>query len=103
MANIRKITGKTGTAYQVRYASKERSSGYGYSQFDTMKAARDFIENLGSLREAPSGQPLSVSESIDRWIDICEKIGRDGRERVEPETFKERVRLEQAASRAGAV
>jgi integrase len=89
MANIRKITGKTGTAYQVRYASKERSSGYGYSQFDTMKAARDFIENLGSLREAPSGQTLSVSESIDRWIDICEKIGRDGRERVEPETFKE--------------
>jgi hypothetical protein len=27
-------------AYQVRYASKERSSGYGYSQFSTMKAAR---------------------------------------------------------------
>lgn len=89
MASIRKIIGNTGVSYQVRYASKERASGYGYSQFATMKAARDFIKNLGGLEEAPSGRTISVADSVDRWMDICEKIGRDGRERVEPETMKE--------------
>jgi integrase len=89
MANIRKIDGKSGTSYQVRYVSKERASGYGYSTFDSLKAARDFIKNLGNLREAPSGRSISVAEAVDHWIGICEKIGRDGRERVEPETLKE--------------
>lgn len=73
----------------MRYASKERASGYAYETFNTAKAARDFIENRGNLREAPSGQALSVCDSVDRWIDTCERIGRDGRERVEPETLKE--------------
>jgi integrase len=32
---------------------------------------------------------LEVGEGVDRWLEICEKIGRDGRETVEPETLKE--------------
>ena len=89
MANIRKIRGKKVTTYQVRYASRERKSGLGYSTFSSMKEARDFVQNLGTLREAPAGQSLLVTEAIDQWLAICNRTGRDGRESVEPETFKE--------------
>jgi integrase len=54
-----------------------------------MKEARSFSENLGALKEAPSGTKLNVPESIDRWLEICEKTGRDGREKVEPQTLTE--------------
>jgi integrase len=30
-----------------------------------------------------------MDNAIGKWLDICEKIGRDGRETVEPETLKE--------------
>lgn len=89
MADIRKRTGSKGTTYQVRYPSPEAKSGYAYASFETLKEARAFTENLGTLRHAPGGSPLSVPEAVDRWLDICEKIGRDGREKVEPQTFKE--------------
>lgn len=32
---------------------------------------------------------LTVADGVQRWLDICEKIGRDGREVVERETLKE--------------
>jgi len=89
MADIRKRTGSKGTTYQVRYPSPEAKSGYAYASFDTLKEARAFTENLRSHKHAPGGQPLSVSEAVDRWLDICEKIGRDGRESVEPMTMVE--------------
>ena len=54
-----------------------------------MKEARAFSENLGSLPKRPSAGVITVPEAVTRWLDICEKIGRDGREKVEPETFKE--------------
>jgi integrase len=54
-----------------------------------MKEARAFSENLGSIKEAPNGAKLEVIDAVDRWLDICEKVGRDGREPVEPETLKE--------------
>ncbi|MDE3767587.1 tyrosine-type recombinase/integrase [Sinorhizobium meliloti] len=89
MADVRKRTGSKGTTYQVRYQSKEVKSGYAYATFDTLKAARAFTENLGSLNTAPGGVALTVPQAVDRWLDICEKIGRDGREKVEIETHKE--------------
>lgn len=88
MADIRKRTGAKGTTYQIRYPSKSATSGYAYASFDTMKEARAFSENLGAVKEAPSAK-LDVPSAVDRWLDICEKIGRDGRETVEPETLKE--------------
>jgi integrase len=57
-----------------------------------MKEARAFAENLGALKDAPSATKIDVPSAVDRWLDICEKIGRDGREAVEPETLKEYVR-----------
>lgn len=89
MSDIRKRIRNKGTTYQVRYLSKAANSVYAYASFPTLKEARDFVHNLGSLRHAPSETILRVSEGVDRWIDICEKIGRDGRETVEPETLKE--------------
>lgn len=89
MADIRKRSGAKGTTYQVRYPSPRAKSGYAYASFETMKEARAFSENLGALREAPTGEELRVPEAIERWIGICEKIGRDGREPVEPQTLNE--------------
>jgi integrase len=89
MSDIRKRVGSKGTTYQVRYPSSKTKSGYAYATFNTMKEARAFTQNLGTLREAPSATILRVNDAIDRWIDICEKIGRDGREKVEPETLNE--------------
>jgi integrase len=87
MADIRKRSGSKGTTYQVRYP--RGSNGYAYATFDTLKEARAFTENLGALEGSPGGRSMSVVEAIEGWLQICEKIGRDGRERVEVETYKE--------------
>src|SRR5690606_3456986 len=89
MADIRKRTGKKGTNYQVRYPSNTTSSGYAFATFNTLKEARYFTENLGSMKDVPGGVTMTIPEAVRRWLDICEKIGRDGREKVEPETLKE--------------
>lgn len=89
MADIRKRTGRKGSTYQVRYPSKATKGGYAFKTFETLKDARAFTETLGTRPDAPVPRALSVAQSIQLWLDICEKIGRDGREKVEPETLKE--------------
>jgi integrase len=54
-----------------------------------MREARAFSENLGGLPRRPKAGVITVHEAVTRWLGICEKIGRDGREKVEPETLKE--------------
>ncbi|WP_406873324.1 site-specific integrase [Aminobacter sp. P9b] len=92
MADIRKRTGRKGTTYQVRYPSRTAKTGYEYATFDTLKEARAFTENLGSFESVPGGQAISVVDAVDRWLSICEKIGRDGREKVEKQTYNEYAR-----------
>ena len=89
MADIRKRVGKKGTTYQVRYPSKATKSGYAFKSFDTLKQAREFTQNLGSLPAKVSSEITTVPQAVTLWLNICEKIGRDGREKVEPETLKE--------------
>jgi integrase len=89
MADIRKRVGKTGTTYQVRYPSNSAKSGYAFKTFRTLKEARAFTQNLGGLSEEIATHIRSVDEAVQLWLDVCEKIGRDGREKVEPETYKE--------------
>ncbi|QYZ64697.1 MAG: integrase [Gammaproteobacteria bacterium (ex Lamellibrachia satsuma)] len=89
MADIRKRVGKKGTTYQVRYPSNSNKSCYSFATFNTLKEARAFTENLGALQGKVSTEITSVSAAVQLWLDICEKIGRDGREKVEPETLKE--------------
>lgn len=89
MADIRKRTGAKGTTYQVRYPSLKTKSGYSFATFNTMKEARAFTESLGSLIEGVSTHIKTVSQAVELWLDICEKIGRNGREKVEPATLQE--------------
>lgn len=89
MSDIRKRVGRKGTTYQVRYPSKNTKSGYAYATFNTMKEARVFRENIGGLPDRVSTDIETVPQAVRRWLDICEKIGRDGREKVEPATLVE--------------
>lgn len=91
MSDIRKRAGRKGVTYQVRYPSKAAKSGYAYATFDTLKEARAFRENAGARSGSapPSTAIGTVPEAVQLWLDICEKIGRDGREKVERETYKE--------------
>jgi len=90
MSDIRRRVGKNGTTYQVRHPSKTAKSGYAYRSFSTRKEAVAFLES-GEARHSDAIRPeiYSVDQAVQRWLDICEKIGRDGREKVEPETLKE--------------
>lgn len=89
MSDIRKRTGSKGTTYQVRYASPGTKTGHAYKSFDTRKEAMAFRETIGTRNRPAQKTPLTVEEGVQRWLDICEKIGRDGREVVERETLKE--------------
>lgn len=92
MAYISKRTGSKGTTYQIRYPSKATESGFAYKTFTTLKQARAFTQRIGALPEPiPKSAKLakSVSQAVDDWLNICEKIGRDGREKVEPQTLVE--------------
>lgn len=90
MSDIRKRVGKNGTTYQVRYPSKATKSGYAYKSFATRKEATAFVESgktqhHGSVADSSIRTPL---QAIDRWLDICFKEGRDGRDPVTPYTHK---------------
>lgn len=89
MSDIRKRTGNKGTTYQVRYATSGTKTGYAYKTFDTRKEAVAFRETAGTRNGPAKAAALTVPEGVQRWLDICEKIGRDGREVVEKETLKE--------------
>ncbi len=84
MSDIRKRVGRKGVTYQVRYPSKAAKSGYAYATFDTLKAAREFVESGGARKASasPSTEIRTVSQGIQKWLDICEKEGRNGREPV---------------------
>lgn len=88
MSDIRKRVGSKGTTYQVRYPNAKCKSGYAYATFRTLKEARDFLES-GGARKNGAGKSKSVAEAVQLWLDICEKIGRDGRESIEPQTLLE--------------
>lgn len=91
MSDIRKRVGKKGTTYQVRYPSKSSKTGYGYATFATRKEAIAFVESGKTSAENHSvdRSVSTVPQAVQLWLDICEKIGRDGREKVEKETVKE--------------
>lgn len=90
MSDIRKRTGKKGTTYQVRYPSKATKSGYAFKSFETLKAAREFVES-GRVREQGVGLNTdikSVPDAIQKWLDICETEGTDGNDPVTDYTHK---------------
>jgi len=91
MADIRKRSGSKGITYQVRYPSKGSKSGYAYKTFLTLKEARGFRES-GETKKAGSTLSrdgiLTVADGIEKWLEVCEKEGRDGRDPVTDFTLK---------------
>lgn len=84
MSDIRKRIGAKGITYQVRYPSKAAKSGYAYKTFATLKEARAFREDAGARSaSAPlSAEIRTVSQGVQKWLDVCEREGRNGREPV---------------------
>lgn len=90
MADIRKRTGKKGTTYQVRFPDPASASGYSYATFATRKEALAFRED-GSTKKtaAPCSSDLrTVDAAVTKWLEICEREGRDGRDPVTPYTLR---------------
>src|SRR5262249_34142589 len=90
MADIRKRTWKNGkTSYQVRYSTKS-AAGHAYKSFDTLKEARAFSEDAHARRRAGarSAEVRTVAQAVDKWLDICSKEGRDGRDPITLHTKK---------------
>jgi integrase len=90
MADIRKRIGSKGITYQVRYPSKASPTGYAYETFATLKEAREFRED--SAARSKSG-PLSkeirtVEQGLQKWLDVCAKEGRNGRDPVTAGTME---------------
>ena len=90
MSDIRRRTGKNGTTYQVRYASKAAKTGYAYATFATMKEARAFVESGRAQIKgrAPRSEIQTVAAAADMWLRICEKEGLNGREPITTYTLK---------------
>ena len=91
MADIRKRTGAKGTTYQVRYPDKASKTGYSYKTFETLKEAREFRESgeakKAGMARAPGGI-TTVADGVRKWLEVCEKEGRDGRDPVTAFTLK---------------
>ena len=77
-----------GTTYQVRYASDAADGGYVYKTFTTRKAAREFLDKgLPEERHHVDAKPeLSVRDAIQKWLDVCEYEGREGKDPVAEKT-----------------
>jgi integrase len=89
MSDIRKRVGSKGTTYQVRYPSKKTKSGYAFSTFKTLKEARAYRDSISHSPIGPIDPSIqTVDQAIQKWLEICEKEGLDGRDPVTPYTVK---------------
>jgi len=93
MADIR-IRKNKSKPYQVRFSDPATASGFAYKSFRTMKEARHFeaMQLINETERTPSQKRTRIDKAVSKWLDICEKIGRDGREVVEPQTLLEYAR-----------
>ena len=91
MSDIRKRTGEKGTTYQVRYVNKSSKTGYSYKTFKTRKEALAFLDNpeeRTSHSRKRNTEIKTVDDAVQRWLDICEKEGLNGREPVTQYTLQ---------------
>ena len=91
MSDIRKKKLRNGTVYQVRFRDLSTKSGYGYRSFPTRKEATAFLESgrlrVRRQRTRPDSGIRTVHHAIDRWLQVCEKVGREDRDPVSPATL----------------
>jgi integrase len=90
MADIRKRNGSKGITYQVRYPSKAAKTGYAYKTFLTMKEAREFRENSAARSKSIplSTEIRTIDQGLQKWLEVCEKEGRNGRDPVTAGTLE---------------
>jgi integrase len=87
MADIRKRKGPAGTGWQVRY--KDPVSGNTrYKSFVRRMDADAFVATLGSPDFLDDRDTVTVEEAAQRWLEVCQKTGRKGREPVEASTLR---------------
>jgi len=90
MSDIRKRSGAKGSTYQVRYPNPATKSGYAYASFETRKEALEFRENAAGRKSVSttSHSIRTVADGLQKWLDVCEKEGRNGRDPVTSDTLK---------------
>jgi integrase len=87
MAFIQKIENKGGTRYKVHYADPATGKRRG-KNFTRRKDAQHFLENVPKNTYIHDRDSVSVDTAVDRWLAVCEKYGRRGREPVEAVTLR---------------
>lgn len=88
MADIRKREGEKGTTWQLRF-NDPNSGEVRYKTFKRRKDADAFLTKLPQSDYVHDSDTVTVGEATDRWLDVCERIGRKGREPVEHSTLKQ--------------
>lgn len=87
MADIRKRKGPSGTKWQVRY--KHPTSGkVRYKSFLRRMDADAFLAKLHRTEFMDIRDTVTMSAASQRWLEVCERTGRKGREPVEGSTLR---------------
>lgn len=87
MADIRKRKGPSGTVWQLRY--KDPSTGkIRYKSFPRRMDADAFAGTLQRAEFIDDRDTITVAAAIERWLQVCERTGRKGREPVEGSTLR---------------
>lgn len=87
MARLRVREGKKGKTYQVIYTDS-RTGRERCKSFALRKQAMDFKGTVNSGTLIHDRDTVTVAAAIDRWLEVCEKTGRNGREPVEASTLR---------------
>lgn len=87
MADIRKRIGSKGTTWQLRF-NDPNSGKQRYKTFTRRKEADEFLSKLVTSDYVHDSETASLAEAADRWLTVCETIGRKGREPVEALTLR---------------
>src|SRR5262249_15161781 len=88
MADIRKRVGEKGITWQLRF-NDPNSGQPRYKTFNRRKDADAFLAELPRSDYVHDSDTVTVAQATDRWLDVCERIGRKGREPVEHSTLKQ--------------
>jgi integrase len=89
MTDIRKREGSRGVTYQVRYATKASKTGYAYKSFRTLKDARHWAESeLPRHKGGRHHEIRTVDRAVEKWLEICEHEGREGKDPVSRATLQ---------------
>lgn len=87
MAFIQAVEGKKGPIYKVHYR-EPRSGKRRCKNFSRMKAAQHFRDNIPKSDFLHDTDTVTVAAAADKWLEVCETVGRKGREPVEKSTIK---------------